>query len=64
MSNVMDKMGDKCKTFYFNWLTELKEDGLINIYAAPAIMVNEFHLTHRQAVQITTAWMESYEEKQ
>ena len=63
MSNVMDRMGDTCKTFYFNWLTEQQEEGLINMYAAPSIMVEEFDLTHRQAVQITTAWMESFEEE-
>ena len=63
MSNVMDRIGDECKAFYFNWLSEMHEEGLINMFAAPSIMVNEFDLTHRQAVQITTAWMESYKEE-
>lgn len=63
MSNVMDRIGDECKAFYFNWLTEMREEGLINMFAAPSMMAEEFDLTHRQAVQITTAWMESYEEE-
>ena len=62
MSNVMDKINKQDKEFYFNWLTETQDEGLINMFAAPSIMAEEFDLTHRQAIQITTAWMESFKE--
>ena len=62
MSNVMDRINKQDKEFYFNWLTETQDEGLINMFAAPSIMAEEFDLTHRQAVQITTAWMESFKE--
>jgi hypothetical protein len=62
MSNVMDRINKQDKEFYFNWLTETQDEGLINMFAAPSIMAEEFDLTHRQAIQITTAWMESFKE--
>jgi len=64
MSNVMDTIHSGCKDFYFGWLSEVRDQGSINMFAAPSIMAEEFDLTLKQATQITAAWMESFEENQ
>jgi hypothetical protein len=56
------KMEDK--EFYFGWLSDLREEGSINMFAAPSLMAEEFGLRRQEARQIFVAWTESFEENQ
>ena len=62
MSNVMDTIGDRCKAFYFGWLTDMHDEGC-DIRMCHSDMVHEFDLTFTQAIQITAAWIDSMEAK-
>ncbi len=52
------------KEFYFGWLSDLREEGSINMFAAPSLMTEEFGLPQKEARQIFVAWTESFEENQ
>ena len=52
------------KEFYFGWLSDLREEGSINMFAAPSLMAEEFGLRRQEARQIFVDWTESFEENQ
>lgn len=44
---------------YFEYLDELRESGLINMWQSPQLLEEDFCMSRQQAERIVLAWMES-----
>lgn len=44
----------------FNYLNDLRESGVINMFGAGAYIVERFDIDKRQASQILSKWMENF----
>jgi hypothetical protein len=53
-------MNDEDKEDIFNYLTELRESGELNMYAAPAYISKEFYLSKEEAIEIFFKWTETF----
>jgi hypothetical protein len=49
---------------YFEYLDELRESGITNMYGARPYLMDEFGLDLHTAASVLSAWMESFEEKE
>lgn len=47
---------------YFDWLDEIRESGVINMFAAPKALQENFGLSKEESMEIFLAWTESYKE--
>ena len=49
-------MGD-----YFNYLEELRQSGVTNMFGATPYLMEEFGMSQREAKDVLLQWMKSYE---
>ena len=49
--------------WYFEYLNELRDSGITNMFGAAAYLVDEFGLSKKEAREILLAWMNSFTEK-
>ncbi len=47
-------------TEYFEYLDDLRESGVTNMYGAGAYISNEYGVDHREAEKIVLAWMHTF----
>lgn len=59
MSNV-----NKDYQEYFDYLEELRESGVTNMFGAAPYLAEEFDISKNEAREILVAWMDSYKEKE
>jgi hypothetical protein len=45
---------------YFAWLDSVRESGVINMFAAPKALQENFGLSKEEAMEIFVAWTETY----
>ena len=45
---------------YFNYLNELRESGVTNMFGAADYLMDEFGIGKREARKILAAWMKQY----
>lgn len=45
------------------YLDELRESGETNMYGAPAYLIGEFDFTRKEALDITSYWMDTFSER-
>lgn len=50
------------KEQYFNYLNQLRDSGVTNMFGATPYLMKEFSLTKAEAVEVLSAWMRSFEE--
>lgn len=55
----MENITDEDKAEYFEYLDELRESGITNMFGAPAYLIEEFGLTRQEAKAVTSEWMKS-----
>ena len=48
---------------YFNFLVDLRESGVTNMWGAGPYLEDEFNLTKQEAKDVLLAWIKSFEEK-
>ena len=46
---------------YFNFLDDLRESGVTNMFGAVPYLIDEFVLDKDEALNILSKWMESYQ---
>jgi hypothetical protein len=51
------------KTEYFEYLDELRESGVTNMFGAAPYLVSEFGITMFDAGKILVEWMETFNER-
>jgi len=49
---------------HLEYLDDLRESGETNVYGAPAYLEDDFGVTRREARDITSYWMSTFEERQ
>ena len=49
---------------HLTYLDELRESGETNMFGAPAFIEDEFDVSKSEALDITSYWMATYEERQ
>ena len=55
-------MPEQPEAVYFNYLVELRDSGVTNMFGAGPYLEEEFGLHRREANDILTAWMKSFED--
>lgn len=50
-------------TEYFEYLDELRESGITNMFVARSYLENEFYLPKEEASKILKLWMETFSER-
>ena len=48
---------------YFNYLEELRQSGVTNMFGATPYLMEEFGLSRYEAKDVLLQWMKSYERK-
>jgi|TARA_R110000764_G_scaffold65205_1_gene136739 hypothetical protein len=48
---------------YFNFLVDLRDSGVTNMWGAGPYLEDEFNLTKQEAKDVLLAWIKSFEEK-
>lgn len=48
---------------YYNYLNELRETGLVNMFGAAIYLENDFGLSHEKAKEILLKWIVEWGEK-
>ena len=56
-------MEEQAKAVYFNYLVKLRDSGVTNMFGAGPYLEEEFDLPRREANDILTAWMKSFEDQ-
>jgi hypothetical protein len=51
------------KDEYFNFLVDLRDSGVTNMWGAGPYLEDEFNLTKQEAKDVLLAWIKSFEEK-
>ena len=51
------------KEEYFDYLVELRDSGVTNMWGAGPYLEDEFNLTKQEAKDVLVAWIKSFEEK-
>ena len=51
------------KEEYFDYLVELRDSGVTNMWGAGPYLEDEFNLTKQEAKDVLLAWIKSFEEK-
>jgi hypothetical protein len=59
---VVNKMENN-KEQYFEYLDELRESGITNMFGAGSYLVDEFDLTKNEAKDILKEWMDTFSER-
>ena len=49
---------------HLDYLDTLRESGAVNMFGAPAYVEDDFGVTKREAREITSYWMATFEERQ
>ena len=60
--NLCDRIGGKIMSEYFEFLNDLREAGVTNMFGAAPFLVQEFGIDKREARDILKQWMESFGE--
>ncbi len=47
---------------YFEFLNHLRESGKINMFGAPAVLVEAFNIPSKEAKEIFWAWTQNFED--
>jgi hypothetical protein len=50
-------------SYYFDYLEELRQSGVTNMFGATPYLMEEFGLSRYEAKDILLQWMKSYERK-
>ena len=48
---------------YFNFLVDLRDSGVTNMWGAGPYLEDEFNLTKQEAKDVLLAWIKSFEEE-
>ena len=48
---------------YFNFLVDLRDSGVTNMWGAGPYLEDEFNLTKQEAKDVLVAWIKSFEEE-
>jgi hypothetical protein len=51
------------KDEYFNFLVDIRDSGVTNMWGAGPYLEDEFNLTKQEAKDVLLAWIKSFEEK-
>ena len=51
------------ETEYFEYLDELRESGVTNMYGAGAYLEDEFYIGKREAGDVLIKWMKTFSER-
>ena len=51
------------KEEYFDYLVDLRDSGVTNMWGAGPYLEDEFNLTKQEAKDVLLAWIKSFEEK-
>lgn len=57
------KKPDCCKEIHLNYLDELQQSGITNMYGAESYLVKEFNLPQSEARNILRYWMFIYNDR-
>tara|TARA_R100000329_G_C7577107_1_gene204415 strand:+ start:661 stop:882 length:222 start_codon:yes stop_codon:yes gene_type:complete len=63
MITEKDIMFDEISEEVFEYLDELRESGVINMYQAHVYIKEDFDVSRKLAIELQTAWMESFQIK-
>tara|TARA_B100001250_G_scaffold12871_3_gene11232 strand:+ start:347 stop:514 length:168 start_codon:yes stop_codon:yes gene_type:complete len=55
-------MPEQAEAVYFNYLVELRDSGVTNMFGAGPYLEEEFGLPQREAKDILMAWMKSFKD--
>ena len=47
---------------YFDYLVELRDSGVTNMYGAGAYLVDKFYITEKEASEVLALWIKSLQE--
>jgi len=53
----------ECTDEHLEYLDELRESGITNMYGAPAYLKKEFPLSRNAAFSITSYWMKTFSKR-
>jgi hypothetical protein len=56
------RQAEKTKAKVFNFLYRLQHSGTTNMFGAPAVLMDNFQLTRKEATQLFTEWTEQWNE--
>ena len=48
---------------YFEYLDDLRESGVTNMFGAAPYLMSEFGITRGKAARVLAAWMQSFDER-
>lgn len=54
---------EEFKQDYFDYLVELRDRGVTNMYAAGPYLEDEFDLSRSEAKKVLVSWLESFKEE-
>jgi hypothetical protein len=54
------KRPEKCKTVHLEFLDELRESGITNMFGAVPYLIEAFDLTRDEASKILSYWMKTF----
>jgi hypothetical protein len=61
MTNGEQAMSDEARAKYYEYLNELRESGVTNMFGATPYLQRRFGLERREAEAVLMAWMDSCE---
>lgn len=63
LKRVMPELKLKYHKKYYDYLDDLRESGVVNMFGARPHLEREFKLAKQQASDILTDWMKTYSER-